>query len=313
MQPSLDYRKKNRWGLFLADYQYRFQTEDRQGGSRNFEVIDERRTFQDPEPIVLTNTNVAISSIFVTAEDKTTVYRSGEDYRVRMIGNQIEIERVPTGRILDGQTVLLDYVFLLGGDFTLDTATQNLTLRQNLKFGLSPYYRLRWQDQQISPTGATGVQPENITASIFGAEFQKDSVRLLAEYEDHESNISPFEAIRLSGDYTRKVGRGGTARLRARWVDMDRFEPRDRRTKFLTVEGRHRQRIGDHLTLEGAVLYRNEDDSVSGSNEGVNGNFSLEWIVRETELRVTYEIGRFEDDFARNKTQTLFVQFRRRF
>jgi hypothetical protein len=61
------------------------------------------------------------------------------------------------------------------------------------------------------------------------------------------------------------------------------------------------------------VLYRTEDDSVSGDDEGVDVDLSLEWIVRETELRLTYEYGRFEDDFAENNNQLLLVQFRRRF
>ena len=92
-----------------------------------------------------------------------------------------------------------------------------------------------------------------------------------------------------------------------------RFGQQDRRTKFLAIEGRYRQRVGEHLTLEGAVLYRTEDDSLSGDDEGVDVDLALEWIIRETEVRVTYEFGRFEDDFAENKNQTLYVQMRRKF
>ena len=98
-----------------------------------------------------------------------------------------------------------------------------------------------------------------------------------------------------------------------RWVDIDRGGDIPRQTEFFTVEASHSQRIGNHLTLEGTVLYRTEDDSVSGSDEGVDVDLSLEWIIRETELRVTYEWGQFEDDFAENRNQMLYVQFRRRF
>ncbi len=313
VQPSLDYRKKNPWGVLLANYQFRVQTEEREGASRSFEITDERATFQDPEPVVLSNTNVVVSSIFITAEDRQTLYRSGEDYRVRTVGDRVEIERVPTGRILDGQTVLIDYVWELGGDLTLDTVNHNFGIRQDFAFGLSPYYRLRNQDQEITPEDATGVQAEDITAHTYGTEYRRGPIRLLAEFEDHESTISPFEATRLSADFTQRLGRQGTGRLRARWVDIDRFGNQTRQTKFFTVEGRYRQRVGEYLTLEGAVLYRTEDDSLSGDDEGVDVDLALEWLIRETELRVTYEWGRFEDDFAENRNQTLFVQFRRRF
>ncbi len=311
--PSLDYRKKNPWGALLANYRFRLQTEDREGGTLSAELLDETRTFRDPEPVVLDNTNVVVSSIFITAEDRTTVYRAGRDYRVRQVGDRIELERIPTGRIQDGQTVLLDYVYVLGGDFTLDTVGHDLDVRQNFTFGLSPYYRLRRQDQDISPGSATGVTPENITGHLFGAEFNKGPLRTIAEFEDHDSNINPFEALRISAELTHRFRSGGTGRLKARWTDIQRFGDIDRQTRFFTVEGRIRQTIRNQLTFEGAMLYREEQDSVSGDDEGVDVDLSLEWMVRETELRVTYEFGRFEDDFAENRNSTLYVQFRRRF
>jgi len=313
VQPSFDYRKKNPWGVFLANYTFRAQTEEREGSGRSLEVVDERATFNDPEPVVLMNTNVVMSSIRMTAEDRLTVYRSGEDYRVGIVGDRVEIDRVPTGRILDGQTVLVDYIWLLAGDYTLDTLTHNVALRQNFKFGISPYYRLRDQDQDVTPASATGVQPEDITANIYGMEYQKGPLRLIAEYEDHESTITPFDALRLNADLTHRFRRDGTGRLRGRWTDIERKDQQNRKTEFFTIEGRYRQRIGEHLTLEGAVLYRTEEDSLSGNDEGVDVDLTLEWIIRETELRVTYEYGRFEDDFAENNNQTLFVQMKRRF
>jgi len=313
IQPSLDYRKKNPWGQLLANYTFRIQKEDRQGAGRDLEVVDERSTFRDPEPITLSNTNVVIGSIQLTAEDRTTLYRPTDDYRVRQVGDRIEIERVPTGRIADGQTVLIDYVWMLGGDFKLDTITHNLSLRQNFKFGLSPYYRFREQNQTLTPRTATGVRPENITDHLYGVEYAKGPLRLTAEYETHDSNITPYDALRLSADLTHRFTSDGTGRLRARWSDVDRSGDQNRRTKFLTVEGRYRQRIGSNLTVEGSVLYRTQDDTVSGQDRGVDADLVLEWIIRETEVRLNYEYGQFEDEFAQNKNQTLYVQMRRRF
>ncbi|MEK6674892.1 MAG: hypothetical protein AABZ47_04465 [Planctomycetota bacterium] len=313
VQPGFDYRKKNPWGTLLAAYRYRIQNEDRQGGSLSAEVTDESRTFRDPEPVVLTNTNVETPSLFITAQDRTTIYRDGADFRLRRVGDTIEIERVPTGRIRDGETVLIDYVFVIGGGFTLDTTGHDFDLRQNFSFGLSPYYRLRQQDQQISPADAMGVTPEDITAHTIGTEYNRGPLRAMAEFEDHDSNVNPFEALRLSAELTHRFESGGTARLKARWSDIERFGEISRETQFFTVEGRYRHTIANHLTLEGAVLHRTEKDSVGGDDRGLDVDLSLEWIVRDTELRVTYETGRFEDDFAENRNSALFVQFRRRF
>ncbi len=313
VQPSFEYRKKNPWGVFLADYRVRLQNEDRSGGALNAEVLDERLTFRDPEPAVISNPNVAAGTIIITAEDRVTQYRAGRDYRVRTVGDRVEIERVPTGRIRDGQTVLVDYVFNVGGDFTLDTITHDASVRQNFGFGLSPYYRFRLQDQEISPPDAEGATPDNITAHIAGMEFAKGPLRTSAEYEDHDSTISPFTAVRLNAELTHRFEFGATGSVKGRWSEVRRSGDQNRLTRFFTAEGRLRQTLPNGLTLEGAALHRTEEDSVSGGDNGFDFDFSLEWIVRETEVRFTYEFGRFEDDFSKNRNEAMFLQVRRRF
>lgn len=312
-QPSFDYRKKNPWGELQADYTFRIQKEERDGGGLSGEVLDERQTFMDPEPARLSNPNVSVASIFVTAEDRITVYRAGDDFIVRRVGDFIELERIPTGNILEGETVLVDYVFLVPGDFDLDTERHLFGIRQRFNFGLTPYYRFRKQNQDISPKDARGITPDDIEAHVGGAEWDIGPLRLTAEYEDQESLINPFTAVRATADYTHRFEFGGVGRIRARWSDVDRRGDQDRQTEFWTVEGRYRQRVGTTFAIETSVLYREEDDSESGNDSGVDLDVTVEWNVRQTEVRVTYEYGRFDDDFSENDNQSLFVQLRRQF
>jgi len=313
LEANLDYRKRNRWGMLRGHYRFRAEREDRSGGDLEAEVLDEQGTFNDPEPVVLRNANVITSTIFITALDRLTFFQPTRDYQITLVGDRTEIRRVATGRIADGQTVLIDYVYQVGGSFDLDTINHEIMVREDFDFGLSPYYRFRWQDQRLSPRDATGVVPDDIQAHIVGTEYERGPLRLKAEYEDHDSTVSPFEAIRLSASYTRRFDFGATGTLRARWTDMDQKPPNDRDTQFLTLEGRYRHTVTPSLTVEAAVLYRDEDDSVDGDDQGVDADLSLEWLVRETEVRVTYEYGQFEDDFAEDRTSALFVQVRRRF
>ncbi|GMU21888.1 MAG: hypothetical protein AMXMBFR13_19760 [Phycisphaerae bacterium] len=310
---SLDYRKRTPIGLLQADYRPRFQKEERTGGEREFEVFREQHAFRDPEPIVLGNPNIEPGSIRITAEDQVTNYQPGRDYRVQRLQDRVEIRRVPTGRIVDGQPVLISYVFGSGGSFELTTVGQDAGVRHHFDFGLTPYYRLRWQDQEIEPETATGAVPEDIEAHIIGAEFDRWSLRLGAEYEDHDSNINPFEAIRLNAGYTHRFESGLTAGLRALWSDVSYGLPVDRDTRFFTLEGRYRHPIIKGLTAEATGRYRTLEDSLSGDDEGIEFDLSLEWLIRETEVRITYEYGRYEDDFAENNSSLLYVQVRRRF
>ncbi len=254
-----------------------------------------------------------VSSILLTAEDRITLFIAGRDYTTRTVGDRIEIRRVPTGRILNEQPVLIDYLYALGGEFTLDTFSQNFSLRQDFNFGLSPYYRLRWQDQTLVPNQAEGALAEDLTSQTIGTEYRWRILRLFAEYQDYDSNITPYEAVRLGADLTHRFKSGATGKIRARWSDVTYFPPNDRDNQFFTIEGRYRHPLTEHLTLESAVLYRHEKDSLTGPNEGVDIDLSLEWLVRQTEVRLTFEYGDYEDEFARNDNSALFLQIRRSF
>ncbi|UCC30148.1 MAG: hypothetical protein JSU86_18360 [Phycisphaerales bacterium] len=310
---NFDYYRHNPWGRLEADYSIRLEREDREGAFQAGERIEEPKTFRDPNPVILTTPRIDIGSIVIKDEDLVTVYRMGRDYTVRTVGNQVEIERVPTGRIVDGQTVLIDYIFELGGTFKLDTISQNLGVRQRFDFGLSPYYRLRKQDQRLSPEKGSGVVPEDITAHIFGLEFRRGSLSLMGEYESHDSTITPFDALRLTADFRRRFKNGATGNVRARWVDTNYDHPNKRETRFFTAEVSYHHPITNTLTVEGAVLYRDVTDSRSGDDNGIDLDLSLEWFIRDTEIRVTYEYGRFEDDFADSRASALFVMVRRNF
>jgi hypothetical protein len=312
-QASFDYRKKNPWGVLLANYRARYEEEDRSGGGVTAEVLDESHTFRDPARVRLTGENIATSSIFITGEDGFTVFQNGIDYVIRRLGDAVEIERVPTGRIADGDTILVDYTFRLFGQFARETRTHDFSVRQDFDFGLLPYYRLRWQDQTITGRGAEAAVAEDVTAHTGGLEFQRRPFRLLAEYEDHDSNINPFRAVRLSADLTHRFKTGATASVKGRWSRFEHQEPVARRTRLFTLEGLYRHPLTTHLTFEGTAIYRDESDSLSGDDEGVDADLSLEWIIRQTEVKMTYEIGRIEDDFARSDYSALFVQIRRRF
>ena len=310
---GLDYRKMNPWGVLYAHYRIDFEREERTGGPVEAEVRDESHTFVDPEPVRVSNPDVVIGSIVITAQDGFTVYRLGRDYLTRVIGDQVEIRRVPSGFIADGETVLIDYVFRIGGDQTRDTLQQEFSARQDFDFGLSPYYRLLWQDQEITEDVDTGIIPEDITAHIVGTDFRWRSFYFGTEYEDHDSNVNPYKAFRLNAGYQHGFTWGASGNLRALWSWYSYDLPLSRETRFLTLEGRYRHPITPNLLVEGAVLYRNGDDTLRGPEEGVDVDLSLEWFIRQTELRVTYEFGQFEDDYTRNDSSALYVQVRRRF
>ncbi len=312
-QAVLNYHKQNRWGVLRADYRFRAERNRNRGSEQAVEVIDETRTFQDPRPLTLGNRIVNVASITVRAEDRVTLYRRGPDYTVRVIGDRVEIERVATGRISDDETVLVDYQFTLGGDFELDTARHSFDIRQEFDFGLTPYYRFERQDQSLSPSGATGALAEDITAHTIGVEYRKSALSFFAEHEDHDSSVNPFQTSRVGASYTHSFDSGAQTSLHARWTDTRHRAPQDRRVRLWTLEGRYRHPITRNFSVEGAMVYRNGEDSASRDTDGVDLSLAMEWIVRSTEIRVSFERTEFEDDFTRNDGSALFVHVKRGF
>ncbi|UCE59653.1 MAG: hypothetical protein JSU63_19690 [Phycisphaerales bacterium] len=313
VQATFNYRRSNPWGILLGDYSFHVNTEDRAGANLAAERLDQEHIFNEPNPVILTGPRVDPGSIVIRDESRVTVYREGSDYRVFTIGDRIEIFRVPTGRIIDGQVVLIDYLVEIGGTYTLTTIGQTLSLRQRFDFGLSPYYRLRWQHQRLSPEENSGITPEEISAHLFGLEFRRGLLTLTGEHEIQYSTLTPFDSTRLGLDFNRRFDSGGTGTIRARWVDTRYGSPNKRTSRFFTIEGRYRHAISRNLNFEGAVQYRNEKDSLSGDDDGIDLDLSLDLFVRKTEVRVTYEYGRYNDDFAKSEASALFVQVRRRF
>ena len=310
-QANATYRKTNPWGVLHANYGFRVEWNDQDGPPQVAEVIDEPQTFQDPDPIILRNRNILVGSISLKAQDRVTIYQRGRDFVLRLIGNLVEIERVVTGRISNGETVLVDYRFSFGGSFDLDTVAHQFGIRQDFEFGLTPYYRFDWQDQSLSPASATGAIAEDITAHVVGIEYRKAALRLFAEYEDHDSTINPFISSRYGASYAHKFKSGAETSLHLRYTDTSHGPPTRRDITLFTCEGRHRHPLTPNLTVEGSVLYRNGEDSVSRDTEGFDVSLALEWSIRETDIKVSFEHRDFEDEFTENDSSALFVHLRR--
>ncbi len=307
-----DYQKKNRWGMLRSNYSVQLELQKRTGGDQIIAMTDEPHTFRDPDPIIITDPNINLATLTIMREDRTETFVRGRDFRIQNFGNRIEIDRIPTGRIRDEETVLLSYQSTLVGDFDLNTIQHRFGIRQDFDFGLSIYYRLYQQNQTLTPPSAMGTSVEDITSHILGAEYRKDRFRLFAEIEDHNSTISPFESFRIGGDYSRNIGKA-TASISSVWSDITFRDQLARKITLWTVDGRYRHPITRKFNINTGFAYRNERDSIGGDNEGINFDVSTEWSFRTTEIKLTYEYGVFNNAFAEDQSQTLLVQFVRRF
>jgi hypothetical protein len=83
-------------------------------------------------PVALSRDFVVIESVVVTNVPKTQTFVQDIDYRLVTIGSTTTIERLISGNIDDGQTVLVTYDTLTGGTLMYDTLSQGLSINLGL-------------------------------------------------------------------------------------------------------------------------------------------------------------------------------------
>ena len=81
-----------------------------------FVVIDEAHIFVDPLQVILENKFIDPASIVVSDSTGLAIYTENDDYTIAQINDWTELHPTPFGvdlpNITDGQTLLVDYVFI---------------------------------------------------------------------------------------------------------------------------------------------------------------------------------------------------------
>jgi len=133
-------------GRVVGSYTGRFDDRQQQAQTLTTPVIGERVTLPGLSFVALARPRVAAASIRVTNEARTQEYVLGRDYLISVLGEETRLQRIVTGDITDGQTVLVDYAFEVGGSFSYTQLDQTANLQWNWRQYFSLY--LRWFDSQ---------------------------------------------------------------------------------------------------------------------------------------------------------------------
>ena len=114
----------------------------------------------------ITQTNINHDNIDTTTIRVWNITRSQEfildqDYSITTIGDQVLIERLITGIIADGQSVLIDYSYRTGGTIKYDQQKQNL----NTSLTIGKHYELSAQYYQSKQNLLEGTPTTNLNSS----------------------------------------------------------------------------------------------------------------------------------------------------
>ncbi len=313
---GLNYRKENPLGLLLSSYDASFTRSDQTGGAGTGVVIGEAHTASDIVPVELNRTNINIATIRVRTANGL-LYQPGDDYTIsehdgRVFLNTLVIGGAIPPNFTRGQDFFVDYEFFVDPERQEDTFRQNFTIRERFKNGISVYYGLRQQQQDISSNVAQVIADEYLAHTV-GIDYTNNGLFLLAEYYIEDSTLIPTISKKLEGRYRWMIGPATMASIGVgnQWLDFS--EPDDRQVQLFETTAEIFSRLTDNYSISSTVNYRNEQDTRFGTTKGFQIDNKLEYQYRQVTATIGAELNFLERRDDRIDGIFLYIRALRRF
>ena len=186
-------------GTAQISYNMRYVAHDQQASAPQANIIGERITLSGTTEVPLSNSRVNAGSVVVTNSTRTQTYVEGFDYILSVIGLQTRVQRLIGGNIADGQEVLVDYEFDVGGTFAYNQLDQNVSFNWSLRNYVKLYYRFSDSAPRLT-SGAPSSPLNSVRSNLYGARADVPLRGLLDitiggsyEHEDRRETISPYQ------------------------------------------------------------------------------------------------------------------------
>jgi len=283
----LDYRKQTRLGLLTLGYSCALNRQDNSLGLPPLRTVDEAHTLSITTFVLLDNKDVDTGSVVVVRPSDGMVMTEGIDYRLVERGRELQLVLIPGGGIPDNGDVLVSYTYSSPGDFAFDTVEQTLSAQMQFLKIVRLYARAERRRQDLVRGAVVGVL-ENLDALTVGGDASWGPLRILVEYTDHDSNLSPYRQVREELSYA--TAWGSNAQLGASISDLRVSFPDgdDLRVDSIQASLRMRPRHRFDLVLEPG--YRIERGR--GSNRDtftLRADMSYTWGDLSFHLSANYE------------------------
>ena len=126
---------------------------------------------------------------------------SGSDYTITVVGLETRLQRLIGGNIVDGQEVLVDYSYDVGGTYAYAQSDQTLNINWSLRNYVSVYLRYIESTPRLT-SGSPTFQLNTVRGSLYGVRADmplktpfESSVGGSFESEDRRETISPYTRV----------------------------------------------------------------------------------------------------------------------
>jgi len=203
---GFNYQKKIPTGILRLNYEYSFDKVNRNNLLGYTNIVDEEKILADGSVVLLNNPFVDLNSVVVKDVNSTIIYQENFDYILIQRGSYTEIQRMIGGQIPDGSTVLISYraeqqpSVVFNSNINVYGASINV-----LNNFLEVYFRAI--DQGYNKVELIDVKYlKTLNQKLYGVRIIYEYLDFGAEYEDYNSNITPYYSLRYFLQVTRQTG-----------------------------------------------------------------------------------------------------------
>lgn len=306
------YNRKNRFGQLFANLALAYDTENTSSDIGPRVVLDEAQTFRDPIAVTLRNRNVIPWTIVVTDAGNRRYYRLGIDYAIIQQKNVTRLIRLPTGLIVDRETVLVDYLYRTPADGQLDSIRVDFNLEQRFSNGWTPYYRFSYRNQEDDGSAETFRRADRTDHHRIGVKYESKRFNVGAELEIFDDTIEPYDAYHLNGLLRVMQTVDHTLNLSTRFSQLF-FEGGidDRDVILIDMELDHRWRLSERWSTIERVAYRYEDDSTDGVTHAWDVTAGFEFLMGDLSGELTFDYDRLALPDSKENDYGVFLRIRR--
>ena len=312
---SVNYDGEIPWGTFYAGFGATYDVSDQSSEQGLISVVDESITLTGSSAVTLLYDFVVHSTVVVQNQDKTQTYVENTDYQLISVGYTTQIQRIISGNIPDGDTVLVSYSYQTGGTVKYATEGYNYNVGVTLFKHVNAYARYSESTPELKE-GNTTVPLNSIKNTVVGtrADFSFVtgwSLGGLLEYGDNDQTIAPSKRSTYNAYVQTQLPLASMIRFSVNKEKIDNLnsvEDNDNTQYQVHINSRPWLR-----TLLSISLIEEEDIGGSVVRRRSSQNMSLEWSVRKLRFSLRGEHIVDEQGSIEQERTLIRAQLTRRF
>jgi hypothetical protein len=188
-------------GVGQVGYGVRYDSRAQQAQSSQTSILGERITLSGVATIALTHSHVVAGTPVVSNAGRTQIFVAGVDYLLTVVGTETRVQRLIGGRILDGEPLLVDYAYDVGGTYAYNQIDQTLNLNWNLSRYANGYFRYFTSAPRLA-SGSPSFPLNDVRSSTYGLRADLPFNPGLSitigggiEFENRHETVSPYQRM----------------------------------------------------------------------------------------------------------------------